>query len=104
MGSCHWTGSWCKGKKTITDHPHLFKVDCHINVDRFRELLQHHLNQPFVQSVCHGLTQESAFTRTHGISQIDRLNQKNTWISSVYKLRLKFSLAIIQRHLALTCC
>ena len=42
-------------QKTITDHPHLFKVDCHINVDCFEELLLRHPNQLFVQSVCHAL-------------------------------------------------
>ena len=42
-------------KQTIADHPHLFKIDCHINVTRFEELLHHHPNQPFVKSVCHAL-------------------------------------------------
>jgi hypothetical protein len=42
-------------KQTIANHPHLFKIDCHINVTRFEELLQHHPNQPFVKSVCHAL-------------------------------------------------
>ena len=40
---------------TISTHPHLFKVDCLILVDRFKELLVNHPNQPFVKSVCHTL-------------------------------------------------
>ena len=38
-------------QKTITDHPHLFKVDCHINVDRFEELLVVS-PQPAICTVC----------------------------------------------------
>ena len=99
-------------QKTITDHPHLFKVDCHINVDHFEELLLHHRTShlyspcamPSAKVFGRGLTQELAFTQTRGISQTDRLNQKSTWISSVRKLRPKFSLAVIQRCLAPTYC
>jgi hypothetical protein len=40
---------------TIGSNPHLFSVDCKINVKRFAELLQSHPNQPFVTSVCHAL-------------------------------------------------
>jgi len=37
---------------TVHSNPHLFSVDCKINVERFTELLQSHPNQPFVASVC----------------------------------------------------
>ncbi|KIK90713.1 hypothetical protein PAXRUDRAFT_48304, partial [Paxillus rubicundulus Ve08.2h10] len=40
---------------TIHTHPHLFVVSTPIDVDRFQSLLSGHPNQPFVQSVCHGL-------------------------------------------------
>ena len=40
---------------TIKTHPHLFKIDCPILVDRFEELLASHPNQPFVKSVCRAL-------------------------------------------------
>ena len=40
---------------TIRTHPHLFKIDCPILVDRFEELLASHPNQPFVKSVCRAL-------------------------------------------------
>jgi hypothetical protein len=38
--------------ETIHSNPHLFKVNCKINVDCFEQLLFHHPNQPFVKSVC----------------------------------------------------
>ena len=41
--------------KTIRDHPHLFKVNCPVKVERFEELLREHPNQPFVRSVCRSL-------------------------------------------------
>ena len=41
--------------KPIRDHPSLFKIVTPIFVTRFRQLLQHHPNQPFVKSVCDGL-------------------------------------------------
>jgi hypothetical protein len=31
-------------KQTIADYPHLFRVDCHINVIRFKKLLKEHPN------------------------------------------------------------
>ena len=37
---------------TIRDNPHLFKIVTLINVNRFKELLKTHPNQPFVKSVC----------------------------------------------------
>ena len=37
---------------TVRNNPHLFKIVTPINVDRFEELLETHLNKPFVQSVC----------------------------------------------------
>jgi len=37
------------------DHPELFKIVTPINVDRFKELLCDHPNQPFVSSVCRAL-------------------------------------------------
>jgi hypothetical protein len=37
---------------TICSNPHLFKVDCKINIDRFAELLKSHPNQAFVVSIC----------------------------------------------------
>jgi hypothetical protein len=40
---------------TIRTNPHLFKIDCGINVERFAQLLQFHPNQPFVISVCRSL-------------------------------------------------
>lgn len=40
---------------TIHTNPHLFKINCRINVEHFTELLQHHHNQPFIISVCHSL-------------------------------------------------
>jgi hypothetical protein len=40
---------------TIHSHPHLFSVNCRLNVERFAKLLQAHPNQPFVKSVCHAL-------------------------------------------------
>ena len=39
----------------ISTHLHLFKVNCPIIVDRFKELLVDHPNQPFVKSVCRAL-------------------------------------------------
>jgi hypothetical protein len=41
--------------ETLQSHPHLFKVNCPINVTRFEELLVNHPNQPFVRSVCRAL-------------------------------------------------
>ena len=41
--------------KTIKDNPSLFDIIMPINVDCFELLLESHLNQPFVRSVCHGL-------------------------------------------------
>jgi hypothetical protein len=41
--------------KTIQTNPHLFKLNCKINVDRLEQLLQHHPNQLFVLSVCRSL-------------------------------------------------
>lgn len=41
--------------KTISEHPHLFKIVTPINVDVFERLLVTHPNQPFVASVCRGL-------------------------------------------------
>jgi hypothetical protein len=41
--------------KTIAHNLSLFKIVTPINVDQFESLLQSHLNQPFVQSVCKGL-------------------------------------------------
>jgi hypothetical protein len=40
---------------TIRSYPHLFKVDCPVNIERFEEMLVSHPNQPFVKSVCHAL-------------------------------------------------
>jgi hypothetical protein len=37
---------------TIHDNPHLFRLVTPINVNRFKELLESHLNVPFVESVC----------------------------------------------------
>ena len=42
-------------KGTIHDHLDLFKITCNINVDALKNLLSHHPNQPFVQSVLTGL-------------------------------------------------
>ena len=41
--------------KMISENPSLFKIVTPINVDQFEFLLNNHLNQPFVKSVCHGL-------------------------------------------------
>ncbi|KIJ32237.1 hypothetical protein M422DRAFT_184884, partial [Sphaerobolus stellatus SS14] len=41
--------------ETINRYPHLFKIVTPINVTHFKGLLQHHPNQPYVQSVCRGL-------------------------------------------------
>ena len=41
--------------KTINENPHLFDIVTPIFIDRFEELLESHPNQPFVNSVCHGL-------------------------------------------------
>ena len=41
--------------KMIHDNPALFKIVCNINIGRFVQLLEDHLNQPFVQSVIIGL-------------------------------------------------
>ena len=38
--------------ETINTHPHIFKITTPIKVDRFRELLSKHPNQPTVESVC----------------------------------------------------
>jgi hypothetical protein len=43
--------------KTIIDYPHLFKIVTPIKVDVFRKLLMTHPNQPFIESVCKGLTE-----------------------------------------------
>ncbi|KIY48014.1 hypothetical protein FISHEDRAFT_44120, partial [Fistulina hepatica ATCC 64428] len=40
---------------TITENPHLFKVDTGVNVERFRELLRTHPNRDLVDSVVHSL-------------------------------------------------
>jgi len=41
--------------KTIKENPHLFDIVTPIFVDHFHKLLESHLNQPFVESVCCGL-------------------------------------------------
>ncbi|THH07118.1 hypothetical protein EW146_g9419 [Bondarzewia mesenterica] len=41
--------------KTISDHPHLFKIITLINVCHFEELLVTHPNRPFIDSVLKGL-------------------------------------------------
>ncbi|KIY49912.1 hypothetical protein FISHEDRAFT_72144 [Fistulina hepatica ATCC 64428] len=40
---------------TITDNPHLFKVDTPVNVDTFENLLESHPNRDLVHSVCRSL-------------------------------------------------
>ena len=42
---------------TICAHPELFKIICNIKIEKFKELLLDHPNQPFVQSVIIGLTE-----------------------------------------------
>ena len=39
--------------RTIQANPHLFQVNCSLNIARFRELLVNHPNQALVDSVCH---------------------------------------------------
>jgi hypothetical protein len=41
--------------RMIEEHPNLFKIVTPINIDRFEELLQTHLNHPFVEAVCCGV-------------------------------------------------
>ena len=41
--------------QTICGQPDLFKIVCQIRVDVFKQLLTHHLNQPFIDSVIVGL-------------------------------------------------
>ena len=41
--------------RTINENPHLFDIVTPIFVERFKDLLESHPNQPFVKSVCHGL-------------------------------------------------
>jgi hypothetical protein len=43
--------------KTIIGYPHLFKIVMPIMVDVFHKLLITHPNQPFIESVCKGLTE-----------------------------------------------
>ncbi|KAG1727188.1 uncharacterized protein EDB91DRAFT_1254013 [Suillus paluster] len=43
--------------RTIAQRPDLFRIVTPINVDRFKELLLDHPNQPFVKSVCQALHQ-----------------------------------------------
>jgi hypothetical protein len=43
--------------KIIIDYPHLFKIVMPIKVDVFRKLLMTHPNQPFIESICKGLTE-----------------------------------------------
>jgi len=38
-------------------YPHLFKIVMPIKVDVFRTLLMTHPNQPFIESICKGLTE-----------------------------------------------
>jgi hypothetical protein len=42
--------------ETIRTHPNLFKIVCNIKIEKFKELLLDHFNQPFVRSVIVGLT------------------------------------------------
>ncbi|KAJ8482207.1 hypothetical protein ONZ45_g15028 [Pleurotus djamor] len=44
-----------ESNETVQKYPDLFKIVTPINVERFRDLLSNHPNQPFVQSVCDGL-------------------------------------------------
>ena len=41
--------------RTIRARPDLFKIVCQIKVDVLERMLTHHPNQPFVDSVLHGL-------------------------------------------------
>ncbi|KAF8808055.1 hypothetical protein BYT27DRAFT_7057860, partial [Phlegmacium glaucopus] len=41
---------------TINKHPHLFQITMPIHIDRLRLLSNTHPNQPFVESICEGLT------------------------------------------------
>ena len=41
--------------ETVSKHPDLFKIVSPVNIERFRDLLSDHPNQPFVKSVCEGL-------------------------------------------------
>ena len=41
--------------ETLESFPHLFDIVTSINIDCFEELLVTHSNQPFIQSICHGL-------------------------------------------------
>lgn len=51
---------------TISSHPDLFKIITPINVSRLKALLVNHPNQPFVESVIHGLTHGFwPFAHTH---------------------------------------
>ncbi|KAG2738748.1 DNA/RNA polymerase [Suillus brevipes Sb2] len=54
--------------RTISNHPHLFRVSTCININEFESLLSDHPNPPFVQSVCTGLREEKEFVK----SQIDK--------------------------------
>ena len=40
---------------TILTNPDLFKVEYKLNIDCFEQLLESHLNQSFVKSVCFSL-------------------------------------------------
>ncbi|KIL70715.1 hypothetical protein M378DRAFT_155654 [Amanita muscaria Koide BX008] len=62
---------------TISEHPELFKIVTPIKIDRFKQLLATHPNQPFVDSVITGLregfwpfanTQPESYPLTHDAS------------------------------------
>jgi len=61
--------------KTIKENPHLFDIVTPIFVDRFYKLLESHPNQPFVESVCHGLQEGFwPWANTHFGEYPDMLN------------------------------
>ena len=44
-----------KALRTIQANPHLFQVNCTLNIACLQELLVNHLNQALIESICHSL-------------------------------------------------
>ena len=98
--------------ETIQTNPHLFKLNCKINVDHLVQLLQHHPNQPFVLSMCcslckgsgHEQTPKSSPTPKPGIFLIIPPSIKIILTLLTLKLKLKFAWDAIQKLLGLNSC